>query len=42
MLRINRMGIIASGIAYNYLMENFPDRKVPHPVLKITQYPVPR
>jgi indolepyruvate ferredoxin oxidoreductase, alpha subunit len=35
-------GIIACGIAYNYLMENFPDRKVPHPVLKIGQYPMPR
>ena len=35
------LGIIASGIAFNYLMENFPDREVPHPVLKITQYPVP-
>lgn len=35
------LGIIASGIAYNYLMENFPDRKVPYPVLKITQYPLP-
>lgn len=36
------MGIIASGIAYNYLMENFPDRKVPYPVLKLTQCPLPR
>lgn len=35
------LGIIACGIAYNYLMENFPDRVVPHPVLKITQYPLP-
>jgi indolepyruvate ferredoxin oxidoreductase alpha subunit len=35
------LGIIASGIAFNYLMENFPDRKVPHPVLKITQFPLP-
>ncbi len=35
-------GIIASGIAYNYLMENFPDRKVSHPVLKVGQYPMPR
>jgi len=34
-------GIVVSGIAYNYLMENYPDRKVPHPVLHITQYPVP-
>jgi indolepyruvate ferredoxin oxidoreductase alpha subunit len=36
------LGVIASGIAYNYLMENFPDRKVPYPVLKISQYPLPR
>jgi indolepyruvate ferredoxin oxidoreductase alpha subunit len=35
------MGIIVSGIAYNYLMENYPDRKCPYPVLKITQYPLP-
>ncbi|HPE34610.1 MAG TPA: thiamine pyrophosphate-dependent enzyme [Bacteroidales bacterium] len=35
------LGIITSGIAYNYLMENFIDRNIPYPVLKITQYPVP-
>jgi indolepyruvate ferredoxin oxidoreductase alpha subunit len=35
-------GIIVCGISYNYLMENFADRKVPHPVLKIGQYPMPR
>ena len=35
------LGIIASGIAYNYLMENFVGKKCPYPVLKITQYPVP-
>ncbi len=35
------MGFIACGIAYNYLMENFPDG-CPHPVLKIAQYPLPR
>jgi indolepyruvate ferredoxin oxidoreductase alpha subunit len=35
------MGIIASGIAYNYLMENYPDRHCPYPVLKISQYPLP-
>jgi len=33
-------GIIACGIAYNYLMENFPDG-CPFPVLKIGQYPLP-
>ena len=35
-------GIIVCGLAYNYLMENYPDRKVPYPVLKISQYPLPR
>ena len=35
------MGIIACGISFNYLMENYPDRVVPFPVLKIGQYPVP-
>ena len=34
------MGIIACGIALNYLEENFPDG-VPFPVLKIGQYPLP-
>ena len=35
------LGIIASGIAYNYLMELFPEG-CPFPVLKISQYPFPR
>lgn len=35
------MGIIACGLAYNYLMENYPDRKVPYPVVKVAQYPLP-
>ncbi|MCL2510686.1 MAG: indolepyruvate ferredoxin oxidoreductase, partial [Bacteroidales bacterium] len=35
------LGIIAGGIAYNYLMENFKDEKCPYPVLKISQYPLP-
>ena len=35
------LGIIVCGIAYNYMMENFPGRKVNHPVLKIGQYPLP-
>lgn len=35
-------GIIASGIAYNYVMENYPDRVVPHPLLKVGQYPLPK
>ncbi len=37
-----KMGIIACGISYNYLMENYSDRKCPHPILKIGQYPLPR
>lgn len=36
------LGIIACGIAYNYLIENFEDQKVPHPLLKVGQYPLPR
>jgi len=36
------LGIIAPGIAYNYLMENFQDRELNNPVLKIGQYPIPR
>ena len=35
------IGIITTGIAYNYLLENYPDRHIPFPVLKIAQYPVP-
>ena len=35
------LGIIACGISYNYLMENFPDG-CPYPVLKVSQYPFPR
>jgi indolepyruvate ferredoxin oxidoreductase, alpha subunit len=35
------LGIITTGIAYNYLLENFPDRKVPFPFVKIGQYPLP-
>jgi indolepyruvate ferredoxin oxidoreductase alpha subunit len=36
------IGIIASGIAYNYLMENFEDHKCPYPVLKVSHYPLPK
>ena len=36
-----QLGVIASGIAYNYLMECFPDG-CPFPVLKISQYPIPK
>lgn len=34
------VGIIACGIAYNYLCENI-DSSFAHPILKISQYPVP-
>ena len=33
------LGIITTGIAYNYLMENFPEKDIKYPVLKITAYP---
>ncbi len=36
-----RLGIVACGITYNYLMESYPDG-CPFPVLKIGQYPLPR
>jgi len=35
------IGIIACGIAYNYLMENHQENGIPYPVLKIGQYPIP-
>jgi indolepyruvate ferredoxin oxidoreductase alpha subunit len=38
----NRLGIMTCGLAYNYLIENFEDHIPPYPVLKISQYPVPR
>ena len=36
------LGIVACGIAYNYLMENYPERNIPYPILKIGQYPITR
>lgn len=35
------LGIVASGIAYNYLMEAFGG-KCPFPVVKVSQYPLPK
>lgn len=35
------LGIIATGIAFNYLSENY-NNGFEHPVLKISQYPLPR
>lgn len=36
-----RLGIIASGIAYNYVNECFGG-ECPYPLLKVSQYPLPR
>jgi indolepyruvate ferredoxin oxidoreductase alpha subunit len=36
-----KLGIIACGIAYNYLRETFADIRMEHSVLKISQYPLP-
>jgi indolepyruvate ferredoxin oxidoreductase alpha subunit len=35
-----KLGIVVSGIAYNYLMECFNGR-CPFPVVKVSQYPIP-
>ncbi|MGI5923347.1 MAG: thiamine pyrophosphate-dependent enzyme [Lentisphaeria bacterium] len=35
------VGVVACGIAYNYLQEAFGG-KCPHPVLKLSQYPLPK
>lgn len=35
------IGIIACGLAYNYLIENYADHNVPFTVLRIGQYPIP-
>lgn len=36
------LGIVACGIAYNYLMEHYPNGSCPYPVVKISQYPLPQ
>ncbi len=36
----HKLGIVANGVAFNYLMENYPDG-CPHPVVKIGMYPLP-
>lgn len=38
----NSIGIVACGIAYNYLMENFVDKELSFPIVKISQYPLPK
>jgi len=35
------LGIVVCGLGYNYLMENYPERDIPYPILKIGQYPIP-
>ena len=37
----NKLGIIASGIAYNYVNECFGG-ECPYPLLKVSQYPLPK
>ena len=34
------LGVVACGLAFNYLMENYDDGHCPHPVVKLVQYPV--
>ncbi len=34
-------GIIACGIAYNYLKENYRHEEIPYPIVKFGQYPAP-
>jgi indolepyruvate ferredoxin oxidoreductase alpha subunit len=34
-------GIVATGLAYNYLREVYGDKPIPYPVVKICQYPLP-
>ncbi|MBW6514405.1 MAG: indolepyruvate ferredoxin oxidoreductase [Candidatus Syntrophosphaera sp.] len=34
-------GIVTTGLAYNYLREVYQGQPIPHPVVKISQYPLP-
>lgn len=36
-----KLGVLACGIAYNYLMENFSEKDPDFPILKIASYPFP-
>lgn len=36
------LGIVACGLGYNYLIENFTGSQCPYPVVKVGQYPAPR
>ena len=40
--RNRKIGVIACGIAWNYLAENFMESEIDFPVLKIAAYPFPR
>ena len=40
MKEVAEKGIIACGIGYNYVMENYPTG-CPYPLLKVSQYPLP-
>ncbi len=40
--RDKSLGIIACGLAINYLNENYTQKQIPFPLLKIGQYPLPR
>lgn len=35
-------GIIACGIAYNYLKENYQENECPYTLMKLSQYPIPQ
>jgi indolepyruvate ferredoxin oxidoreductase alpha subunit len=36
-----KTGLIVSGIAYNYVMENIRGQKLDYPMVKLSQYPIP-
>lgn len=38
----SKIGIIASGIAYNYIKENLRELASPPPLVKVSVYPIPR
>lgn len=37
-----KMGVVACGLGYNYLLENVGSENMPFPVVKVSQYPAPR
>ncbi len=36
------LGIVACGLAYNYLMENYRTEECPYSIVKVSQYPLPK